>query len=97
MSRPMGAPFRAADARKGYALNKLCFSLNESANRTAFLRDEDAYCRRYGLNAQQREALRSRDLLRLLDAGGNAVYLAKLAGLFGLDLHDLAGCPGTGG
>ena len=31
-------------AMRGYALNKMCFSFNEAANRTAFLADEDAYC-----------------------------------------------------
>ena len=36
--------FDGEQARKGYALNKMCFSFNEAANRAAFLADEDAYC-----------------------------------------------------
>ncbi len=36
--------FDGAMARKGYALNKMCYSFNSAANREAFLRDEDAYC-----------------------------------------------------
>src|SRR5512138_3587536 len=87
--------FGPAEARKGYALNKMCYSFNDAANRQAFLRDEDAYCARFGLDAQQREAVRERNVLKLLAAGGNIYYLAKLAGIFGLDVQDL-GAQQTG-
>jgi len=87
--------FDGAQARKGYALNKMCYSFNDAANRQAFLRDEDAYCARFGLNAEQREAVRQRDVLRMIAAGGNVYYLAKLAGIFGLDVQDL-GAQQTG-
>jgi len=81
--------FDSEQARKGYALNKMCFSFNDPANRRAFLNDEDGYCARYGLNAQQREAIRSRNVLQLIEAGGNAYYLAKFAGIFSLDIQDI--------
>ncbi len=87
--------FDGTMARKGYALNKMCYSFNDAANRAAFLADEDAYCARYGLNAEQREAVRSRSVLALLAAGGNAYYLAKFAGIFGLDMQDI-GAQQTG-
>jgi protocatechuate 4,5-dioxygenase alpha chain len=87
--------FDGAQARKGYALNKMCFSFNESANRQQFLADEDAYCAIYGLNMQQREAIRARNVLQLIAAGGNAYYLAKFAGIFGLDMQDI-GAQQTG-
>ena len=32
--------FDGAEAQKGYALNRMCFSFNEEANREAFLADE---------------------------------------------------------
>ena len=41
------------------------------------------------------EAVRSRQVLRMLAAGGNAYYLAKLAGIFGLDMQDI-GAQQTG-
>jgi protocatechuate 4,5-dioxygenase alpha chain len=82
-------------ARKGYALNKMCFSFNDAANREAFKADEDGYCARYGLSAEQREAIRARNVLQLIDAGGNVYYLAKFAGIFGLDVQDL-GAQQTG-
>ncbi len=99
MSRPQSIPgthlFDGAAAMKGYALNKMCYSFNSAANREAFKQDEDGYCERYGLNAQQREAVRHRNVLELIAAGGNVYYLAKLAGIFGLDVQDL-GAQQTG-
>lgn len=87
--------FDGAQAMKGYALNKMCYSFNDAANRKAFVADEDAYCARYGLTPEQREAIRSRNVLRLIAAGGNAYYLAKFAGIFGLDMQDI-GAQQTG-
>ena len=87
--------FDGTQARKGYALNKMCYSFNQAANRAAFVADEDAYCARYGLNDQQREAIRARNVLQLIAAGGNAYYLAKFAGIFGLDMQDI-GAQQTG-
>jgi protocatechuate 4,5-dioxygenase alpha chain len=82
-------------ARKGYALNKMCYSFNSAGNREAFLRDEDAYCARYGLDEAQRAAVRSRNVLQLIEAGGNIYYLAKLAGILKLDVQDI-GAQQTG-
>jgi protocatechuate 4,5-dioxygenase alpha chain len=81
--------FDGEQAMKGYALNKMCFSFNEAANRDAFVRDEDAYCARYGLNDAQRAAVRRRNVPGLIAAGGNVYYLAKFAGILGLDVQDL--------
>lgn len=82
-------------AQKGYALNRMCFSFNSAENRAAFVADEDAYCRTYGLNAQQRKAIRNRNVLELIAAGGNIYYLAKFAGIFGLNVQDV-GAQQTG-
>jgi protocatechuate 4,5-dioxygenase, alpha chain len=81
--------FDAAAARKGYALNKMCFSFNDARNREAFKADEDAYCERYGLSAEQKCAIKARNVLALIEAGGNVYYLAKFAGIFGLSVQDL--------
>ncbi len=87
--------FDGAQAMKGYALNRMCYSFNDAANREAFVADEDAYCAHYGLNEQQRDAIRARNVLQLIAAGGNAYYLAKFAGIFGLDMQDI-GAQQTG-
>ena len=94
--RIWGTPvFDGRQAMKGYALNKMCYSFNSAVNRASFLRDEEEYCRLYGLNPQQREAVRRRNVLALLEAGGNIYYLAKLAGALGLDVQDI-GAQQTG-
>jgi protocatechuate 4,5-dioxygenase alpha chain len=50
-----GTPvFGGAEAQKGYALNKMCYSFNQAANRQAFKEDEDAYMARFGLTTQQK-------------------------------------------
>jgi protocatechuate 4,5-dioxygenase alpha chain len=87
--------FDGALAVKGYALNKMCYSFNDAANRAEFKRDEDAYCAKFGLSAEQREAIRNRDVLALLAAGGNVYYLAKFTGIFGLGVQDI-GAQQTG-
>lgn len=81
--------FDGDQARKGYALNKMCFSFNDAANREAFRSDEETYMQRYQLTPEQAAAIRGRDVLGLLRAGGNVYYLAKFAGILGLDVQDL--------
>jgi len=88
-------PFDGEQAQKGYALNKMCFSFNSADNRAAFKADEEAYMRQYGLNEAQAAAIRARNVLQLIAAGGNAYYLAKFAGMFGLDMQDI-GAQQTG-
>ncbi|MFI4927741.1 MAG: protocatechuate 3,4-dioxygenase, partial [Burkholderiales bacterium] len=41
--------FDGKQARKGYALNRMCFSFNDQANRDAFKADEEGYMQRYGV------------------------------------------------
>lgn len=87
--------FDGHEAMKGYALNKMCYSFNKAENREEFLKDEDAYCAKYGLTEKQRKAIRSRDVLALIHAGGCIYYLAKFAGIFGLNVQDV-GAQQTG-
>ena len=70
-------------------MKKMCFSFNDAVNREAFRQDEEGYCRRFGLTAEQRAAVRSRDVLQLLEAGGNIYYLAKWAGIFGISVQQM--------
>lgn len=87
--------FDGKAAQRGYALNKMCYSFNQAANREAFRIDEEGYCRKYGLDAAQRDAVRRRDVLAMIAAGGNIYYLAKLAGIFGFNVQDI-GAQQTG-
>lgn len=87
--------FDANQAMKGYALNKMCFSFNNADNRDAFLQDNDAYFTRFKLTDAQKEAVRSGQVLRMIEEGGNIYYLAKLAGLWGIGVQDV-GAQQTG-
>ena len=97
--KPHGIPgtilFDDAQAQKGLALNRMCFSFNSAQNREAFRKDEDTYCEKYRLTAEQRAAVKSRNVLKMIEAGGNIYYLAKLAGIFGLNVQDI-GAQQTG-
>lgn len=87
--------FDGEQARKGYALNKMCYSFNSAENRAAFKRDPEAYFEKFHLTDAQRKAMRSGKVLEMLAAGGNAYYLAKFAGIYGLDMQDI-GAQQTG-
>jgi protocatechuate 4,5-dioxygenase alpha chain len=87
--------FDGAQAKKGYALNKMCFSFNDAVNRDAFLADEEGYMQKYALTEPQAAAIRAKNVLQLIAAGGNAYYLAKFAGIFKLDMQDI-GAQQTG-
>jgi len=91
-----GTPlFDGKAAGRGYQLNAMCYSFNDASNRAAFLEDEDGYCDRFGLTPQQREAVAARNVLAMIEAGGNIYYLAKLAGIFGFNVQDV-GAQQTG-
>ena len=87
--------FDGAQAMKGYGLNKMCYSFNRAEARAAFVADEEAYMNDFGLGEAQRSAVRNRNVLELIEAGGNIYYLAKLAGILGLGVQDI-GAQQTG-
>ena len=70
-------------------MNKMCFSFNDAAARDAFKQNEEAYCDKFGLTEAQKQAVRERDVLALLREGGSIYYLAKFAGIFGLNVQDV--------
>lgn len=78
-------------AMKGYPLNKMCYSFNKKENRDAFVADEEAYMEKYGLTEAQKQAVRDRDILKMIEEGGNIYYLAKFAGIFKLSVQDVGG------
>lgn len=85
-----GTPiFDGSAAQRGYALNAMCYSFNSAESRDEFRRNEAAYMAKFGLNEAQKKAVRERDVLGMIAAGGNVYYLAKLAGILGLNVQDL--------
>ena len=81
--------FDGKAARKGYGLNKMCYTLNEQTARDEFSKDEMAYCDKYGLSEAQKQAITDRDVLGLLQLGGSIYYLAKFVGMLGLNMQDI--------
>ena len=88
-SIPGTVVFDGRRARQGYPLNSMCMSLNEEANREAFRADPETYMERYGLSEEQRQAVRERDWLRMLDLGGNIYFTLKIASLDRLTTQDV--------
>jgi protocatechuate 4,5-dioxygenase alpha chain len=82
-------------AMKGYALNKMCYSFNNKDARDEYLRDPEAYFDRFGLNEEQKQACRDKNVLAMIAAGGNIYYLAKFAGIYKLSVQDV-GAQQTG-
>ncbi|HPE60041.1 MAG: hypothetical protein KDI15_02235 [Thiothrix sp.] len=80
--------FDGQRSHAGYALNRMAFSFNRVENREEFARDMDAYCRKYGLSDEQREAVLNGEFLKLLHLGGNVYYLAKIAVFHGMNVQD---------
>lgn len=87
--------FDGKAARRGYPLNAMCFSFNDAGNRARFMADPEGYFDKFGLDDEQRAAVRNRDVLGMVRAGGNAYYLLKLANLLGMDVQDI-GAQQTG-
>ena len=87
--------FNGEMAMKGYALNKMCYSFNAKANRDEFAADPEAYMTKYELTEEQKQAVRHKNVLEMIAAGGNIYYLAKLAGIYKLSVQDV-GAQQTG-
>ncbi|EAR08627.1 protocatechuate 4,5-dioxygenase subunit alpha [Reinekea blandensis] len=83
--------FNGEMAAKGYNLNKMFHSLNSAAGREAFRADERAYCEQYRLTPEQTETVLNRDLIRMIELGGSIYYMAKFAGVLGLNVQDVGG------
>jgi protocatechuate 4,5-dioxygenase, alpha chain len=82
--------FDGRRSRAGYALNSMCMSLNQPENRAAFRADEAAYLDRFGLTAEQRQAVLERQWIQMLELGGNIYYTFKLAACDGMTFQQLA-------
>ncbi|MEE8042501.1 MAG: protocatechuate 4,5-dioxygenase subunit alpha [Pseudomonadales bacterium] len=83
--------FDGTRSREGYHLNMFCMSLNSAENREAFRADPQGYLDGFPMSAEQREAVSSRDWLRMLQLGGNIYYTFKLAAFDGLSMQGIGG------
>ena len=70
--------FDAEMSRKGFHLNQFCMSLMKAENREEFKSDQRAYLDRWPMSEEQRQAVLARDYNRMIAAGGNIYFLAKI-------------------
>ena len=83
--------FDADQSRKGYHLNQFCMSLMKAENRAAFKADERAYLDKWKMTEEQKQAVMSRDLNRMMALGGNIYFLSKIGATDGLSFQQMAG------
>jgi protocatechuate 4,5-dioxygenase alpha chain len=70
--------FDADRARQGYHLNQFAMSLMKAENRAKFKADERAYLDEWPMTEEQKLGVLARDYNRMMAAGGNIYFLAKI-------------------
>jgi protocatechuate 4,5-dioxygenase alpha chain len=90
-SRPVEGTqiFGLREAHRGMRINRLCNSLTQAENRTAYKANEDAYLARFGLTDEERALVLARDFKGLLAAGANIFYVVKLASVTGVPIYQM--------
>jgi protocatechuate 4,5-dioxygenase, alpha chain len=87
-----GTPIFDGDtSRRGLRMNRLFMSLRDAGNRERFSAGEAAYCREFGLTAEQEKAVLDRDWQAMIDLGGSIFYVYKLAMMDGRSMQYLGG------
>jgi len=64
---------------RGYRINKMAMGLSSATNREAFRENESAYLDRFGLTAEEKEAVISRNWQELVRLGGNLFFIIKIS------------------
>lgn len=82
--------FDADMSRKGYHLNQFCMSLMKEENRKKFKHDERAYLDQWAMTEEQKQGVLTRDYNRMIAAGGNIYFLAKIFSTDGISFQDAA-------
>ena len=83
--------FDAEQSRKGYWLNQFCMSLMKAENRERFKKDERAYLDEWAMTEEQKQSVLTRDMNRMIAAGGNIYFLAKIGATDGKSFQQMAG------
>src|SRR3981081_2610405 len=68
-------------ALRGYRINKMAMGLVNPLNREAFKKDEEAYLDRFGLSAEEKAAVMSRNWREMVRLGGNVFFILKISAL----------------
>ncbi|MEZ2389109.1 protocatechuate 3,4-dioxygenase [bacterium RCC_150] len=81
--------FDGLRSRAGLPLNNMAKALTSEENRAQYVADPEAFMERFGLTEQQRDAVRNRDYLRMLELGGNIYFTYKIGMIDGLTVPDI--------
>ena len=76
-------------SRVGFPLNSMSMALNNAEDRAAFRSDPEAFMERFAMSDEQKEAVRNRDWMRMLELGGNIYFTAKIGMVDGLSVQDI--------
>jgi hypothetical protein len=76
-------------ATRGIRLNKAAYSLKDAEQRERFERDEEGWMEQFGLTADERELVRTRDWIGLWRAGMTIYVMVKLSGVTGVPLPEI--------
>jgi protocatechuate 4,5-dioxygenase alpha chain len=68
-------------ALRGYRINKMAMGLVNPLNREAFKKDEEAYLDRFGLSAEEKAAVMSRNWREMVRLGGNVFFILKISAI----------------
>lgn len=68
-------------ALRGYRINKMAMGLSNAANREAFKQNEEEYLDRFGLTAEEKGAVMSRDWREMVRLGGNIFFILKISAI----------------
>ena len=82
--------FDADMSRIGYHLNQFCMSLMTEDNRERFKKDQRAYLDEWPMGEEQKLAVLDRDYNRMMAAGGNIYFLAKIFSTDGISFQAAA-------
>jgi protocatechuate 4,5-dioxygenase, alpha chain len=89
LDEPGTFEFTAQRALQGKAINRFALSLRLPDARAAFLADDLAAMRPFGLSDTEVALIRARDWTGLLELGGHLQAISKIAGAYGLNLWDI--------
>lgn len=78
---PVTPLFDRARSIRGYKMNKMAMALGKAENREAFKRDETAFLDSYGLSAEDKVAVLSRDWHEMVRLGGNLFFILKITAI----------------
>ena len=65
----------------------MCAALCSPAEREAFKRDEEAFMERFSLDEREKQLIRGRDFIGLIEAGTNIYALLKIGSATGNSLY----------